>query len=129
MKTSQLILALGLAATLAGCEKKYSERELVTSFLDNNLANNAITELTFSDLDSTTHVSDSVIALMRTKAEVSQTFKKGLKYGERTGTRMLHYISATYYTSNGEKVSQTFYMDRLHQSIVSLKSDVPDSIR
>lgn len=122
-------MAACLVAMLAACEKKYSERQLVESFLDSNLVDKATGEVQYSELDSTSHIGDSLIVQMRAATAKSAAFKPGLKYSERKGSRTLHYITARYQTGSGKRMKQTFYMDRQHTGIVCVKTNVPDSIR
>lgn len=120
---SNCVVALFCATMLMlGCGNERKADEVVESFLDSCLVDNAIKDLTFSDLDSTTHLNDSVIASLRASTEGSAMFKKNLKYGERNKKRPLHFITATYYTSSGDHVKQTFYLDEHHLAVVCVKN-------
>lgn len=125
MKTYRNCVVALVCATmlLTGCGNERKADELVESFLDSCLVDNAIKDLTFSALDSTTHLNDSVIASLRANIGKSAVFKKNLKYGERDKQRPLHFITATYYTSSGKKVKQTFYVDEHHTAVVCVKNN------
>ena len=79
--------------------------------------------MTFSEVDSTSHVSDSVIGIMRNDAERSGLFRSDLKYAERTKGQKLHFISVSYTASNGKRMRHTFYLDKKADNVICIKND------
>lgn len=128
-RISRMAALLCAAMLIIGCGKERRADELVESFLDSCLVDNAISDLSFSPLDSTRHLNDSVIASLRLRLSKSAAFKKGIKYGGYDRQRPLHFITATYSTSDGGKMKQTFYMDERHTAVVCVKNNHVDEKR
>lgn len=120
---SSMVVLLSATMLIIGCGKQRSAHDLVESFLDSCLVDNNISELTFSSLDSTRHINDSVITAIRSDISKTNAFKKNVKYGKHNTSQSLHYITATYKKSNGEKAKQTFYIDKEHTSVICVKND------
>lgn len=114
---------LGAAMLVIGCGKERRASDLAESFLDSYLVDNAISDLSFSPLDSTRHLNDSVIESLRTNMSKSEAFKKGIEYGEYDRKRPLHFVTATYRMSSGDKMKQTFYVDEHHTSVICVKNN------
>jgi len=120
---ANIAVLLSAAMLVIGCQRGRNAKDLVESFLDSSLVDNEISELTFTSLDSTHHLNDSVVDALRATVAASKVFKRGLRYGQYAARQRLHYISATYKTRSGEKVKQTFYMDKNHTAVVCVKLD------
>lgn len=118
-----MVALFGATILIFGCGKGRKANDLVESFLDSCLVDNNISNLSFSSLDSTRHLNDSVIMSLRTNLSKSAAFKKNLNYGDYKRSRPLHFITATYKMSGGDKVKQTFYMDEYHTAVVCVKND------
>ena len=84
MRLAKTLSLFCAAILMTGCGSGNKEEKLVSDFLNKNLKENNISQVTFSEVDSTSHVSDSVIGIMRNDAERSGLFRSGLKYAERT---------------------------------------------
>lgn len=123
MRTATMALILCATAIATGCGHGDGERRLVETFLNDNLTDNAISGLTISDTDSTSHVSDSLITVMRTDAAKSHMFRSDVRYGERDKSAPLHYVTARYNTDDGKKLKQTFYLNTKTNSVVCVKTD------
>jgi len=122
-RTTCIAVLLSAAMLFTACHKERSANDLVEAFLDSCLVDNAISDLTFTSLDSTRYINDSVIGALRLSMLKSAVFKKDVSYGHHDAQQPLHYISATYKKSNGEKVRQTFYIDKLHTAVICVKND------
>lgn len=112
MRLAKTLSLFCAAILMTGCGSGNKEEKLVSDFLNKNLKENNISQVTFSEVDSTSHVSDSVIGIMRNDAERSGLFRSGLKYTERTKGQKLHFISVSYTASNGKRMRHTFYLDK-----------------
>ena len=124
MRRSRAYIIIGTLTALllfASCGQRQAAKGLVKDFIQANAAHPEQIDITsFSDLDSTRVISDSLIQAMRTKAEHDTLFKKGLKYtAERQGATLL-YIRMKY-GNDSLAMSRTFYFDRDLTGIVAFK--------
>lgn len=123
MRLAKTLSLFCAAILMTGCSSGNKEEKLVSDFLNKNLKENNISQVTFSEVDSTSHVSDSVIGIMRNDAERSGLFRSGLKYAERTKGQKLHFISVSYTASNGKRMRHTFYLDKKADNVICIKND------
>lgn len=123
MRLAKTLSLFCAAILMTGCGSENKEEKLVSDFLNKNLKENNISQVTFSEVDSTSHVSDSVIGIMRNDAERSGLFRSGLKYAERTKGQKLHFISVSYTASNGKRMRHTFYLDKKADNVICIKND------
>lgn len=123
MRLAKTLSLFCAAILMTGCCSGNKEEKLVSDFLNKNLKENNISQVTFSEVDSTSHVSDSVIGIMRNDAERSGLFRSGLKYAERTKGQKLHFISVSYTASNGKRMRHTFYLDKKADNVICIKND------
>ena len=123
MRLAKTLSLFCTAILMTGCGSGNKEVKLVSDFLNKNLKENNISQVTFSEVDSTSHVSDSVIGIMRNDAERSGLFRSGLKYAERTKGQKLHFISVSYTASNGKRMRHTFYLDKKADNVICIKND------
>lgn len=123
MRLAKTLSLFCAAILMTACGSGNKEEKLVSDFLNKNLKENNISQVTFSEVDSTSHVSDSVIGIMRNDAERSGLFRSGLKYAERTKGQKLHFISVSYTASNGKRMRHTFYLDKKADNVICIKND------
>lgn len=123
MRLAKTLSLFCAAILMTGCGSGNKEEKLVSDFLNKNLKENNISQVTFSEVDSTSHVSDSVIGIMRNDAERSGLFRSDLKYAERTKGQKLHFISVSYTASNGKRMRHTFYLDKKSDNVICIKND------
>lgn len=123
MRLAKTLSLFCAAILMTGCGNGNKEEKLVSDFLNKNLKENNISQVTFSEVDSTSHVSDSVIGIMRNDAERSGLFRSDLKYAERTKGQKLHFISVSYTASNGKRMRHTFYLDKKADNVICIKND------
>lgn len=123
MRLAKTLSLFCAAILMTGCGCGNKEEKLVSDFLNKNLKETNISQVTFSEVDSTSHVSDSVIGIMRNDAERSGLFRSGLKYAERTKGQKLHFISVSYTASNGKRMRHTFYLDKKADNVICIKND------
>jgi len=105
--------------SLAGCGKQWKAEELVEQFIEQNAQNpEKINRLSYGRLDSTRHISDSLLLSMQAKDHAQ--FKAGIGYEAKTSGRIL-YLLRMKYEYEGDTLSNTFYMDEHIQQIVGFK--------
>lgn len=63
MKLIKILPLFCSAILISGCGSGNKEEKLVSDFLNENLKENNISQVMFSKLDSTSHISDSVIGV------------------------------------------------------------------
>ena len=121
MRLSRAYIIIGILALpfLASCGKRYEAKNMVKDFVK-TYAKEEIEFTSFSDLDSTKVISDSLLQVLRSRAMSDPFFKKGFKFtAERTGTTLL-YIRMKY-GEDSLGLSKTFYFDKDLTGIVAFK--------
>ena len=111
-----LIMALLL---LASCGKQYEAKGLVKDFVKAN-ATKEINIDSFTDLDSTRVISDSVIMALRENVKTDPMFKKGTQLTADRKSQTLLYIRMRYLEDSLE-LSRTFYFNPELDGIVAIK--------
>ena len=107
---------------LTGCDaEKSTAKKLVKDFLKENLVNNDFKVMSFSALDSTKHITDSVFKVMRAEAAQDKAFKKDIQFAEGPKTKKLYYIRIKYRLDN-DTCLQTFYLDDQLTRVVSFRN-------
>lgn len=107
---------------LIGCDaEKSTAKKLVKDFLKENLVNNDFKVMSFSALDSTKHITDSVFKVMRAEAAQDKAFKKDIQFVEGPKTKKLYYIRIKYRLDN-DTCLQTFYLDDQLTRVVSFRN-------
>ena len=107
---------------LIGCDaEKSTAKKLVKDFLKENLVNNDFKVMSFSALDSTKHITDSVFKVMRAEAAQDKAFKKDIQFAEGLKTKKLYYIRIKYRLDN-DTCLQTFYLDDQLTRVVSFRN-------
>ena len=107
---------------LIGCDaEKSTAKKLVKDFLKENLVNNDFKVMSFSALDSTKHITDSVFKIMRAEAAQDKAFKKDIQFAEGPKTKKLYYIRIKYRLDN-DTCLQTFYLDDQLTRVVSFRN-------
>ncbi|MBO7109635.1 MAG: hypothetical protein J6V97_06030 [Prevotella sp.] len=119
MRRSRVHIILGvLALLLASCGQRYEAKQLVKAFVKEH-ATEEIDISSFSDLDSTKVISDSLLQVMRQRAEKDTLFKD-VKLGSVPPSTTLLYIRMRY-GADSLNQSRTFYFDRDLTGIVAFK--------
>ena len=107
---------------LIGCDaEKSTAKKLVKDFLKENLVNKDFKVMSFSALDSTKHITDSVFKVMRAEAAQDKAFKKDIQVAEGPKTKKLYYIRIKYRLDN-DTCLQTFYLDDQLTRVVSFRN-------
>ena len=121
MRRSRVHIILGvLALLLTSCGQRYEAKQLVKAFVKEH-ATEEIDISSFSDLDSTKVISDSLLQEMRQRAE-KDTFFKDVKLGSVPQSTTLLYIRMRYQLPGDTlEQSRTFYFDKNLTGIVAFK--------
>ena len=122
MKHSRAYIIIGVLAVLllASCGQRYQAKGIVKDFVK-AYATEEIDITSFSDLDSTKVISDSLLQVMRLRAEKDTLFKD-IKLGSIPLSTTLLFIRMRYQLP-GDTIEQsrTFYFDRDLTDIVAFK--------
>ena len=122
MRRSRAYIIIGVLALLlfASCGQRYQAKQLVKDFVKEH-ATEEIDISSFSDLDSTKVISDSLLQEMRQRAE-KDTFFKDVKLGSIPLSTTLLYIRMRYQLPGDTlEQSRTFYFDKDLTGIVAFK--------
>lgn len=125
MKGRSIIIAAAasLVVLLAGCGPEHTAKHTAKQFLKDNLANNDMSAIEYSSLDSTSFVSDVAVATMRERTAASSAFKDSIEYGEREPGDKLYFISVRYNNALGDDTKHTVYMDKTLKTVVCVKDN------
>lgn len=104
---------------LASCGKDHQVKSHVKQFMSEQMVLPDYDIISWSDLDSTSHVKDSILNVMHAEAIKTKTVKAGTKYQPRTDN--LNMISVKY-AVNKDTMTSTFYLDDKLTGIVGVKS-------
>ena len=120
MRRSRVHIIRGVLVLLllASCGQRYEAKQLVKAFVKEH-ATEEIDISSFSDLDSTKVISDSLLQVMRQRAERDTLFKD-VKLGSVPPSTTLLYIRMRY-GADSLNQSRTFYFDRDLTGIVAFK--------
>ena len=114
-----IINILGAMLLFASCGQRYEAKSLVKDFVKANAAEEVDIN-SFSDLDSTRVIGDSLLSVMRSQAMSDPLFKQGTKLtAERKGQTLL-FIRMRYQKDTLE-LSKTFYFNPDLDGIVAFK--------
>ena len=123
MKHSRAYIIIGILAMLlfASCGQRYQAKGLVKDFVK-AYATEEIDINSFSDLDSTRVISDSLILVLRDKAKSDPLFKKDFQLIDKPDGSTLLFIRMRFQqVGDTLEQSRTFYFDRDLTGIVAFK--------
>ena len=121
MRHSRAYIIIGILAMLllVSCGQRQQAKNLVKDFVK-TYAVEEIDITSFSDLDSTKVISDSLLQAMRTNAMSDPLFKKGFQFtAERKGSTLL--FIRMKYGEDSLGMAKTFYFDKDLTGIVAFK--------
>jgi len=106
---------------LTSCGRQYKAKGIVKDFVKTYAAGD-IDITSFSDLDSTKVICDSLLQAIRQKAQSDPLFRHDFKLGDVPSDPTLLYIRMRYQLPNDTmELSRTFYFDRDLSQIVAFK--------
>lgn len=107
-----------LVLTLTSCGEAHRAKGHVEQFMKGPMSLEQADRIAWSDLDSTHHLTDSMLQVMRRTAEQTQLVKPGTAYQPRTAKlRML----TLKYAVGKDTLMATFYLDDQLAGIVGVK--------
>lgn len=122
-KAHTYIATCCLALLFAACGQQHKAESVVEDFMERNLTDpSALEDLDFNDIDSTRHINDSIVAIMRqaTKATAPQ-YKKTIDYGTKQAVGNVLLVRVNYKV--GEKrFTDTYYLDKEMTDVIAFKS-------
>jgi len=108
-----------MSIVVASCGKQYSAKGLAEDFIEKNaVAPEKMLYREYSDLGTTTLISDSVILSMQQRGH--ELFKRDIEYSSKSSGNLLYYLRMKY-VYEGDTLQQTFYLDENLTQIVSFK--------
>ncbi len=121
MSFKYIIAGLAVVSLLSGCGKQHKAESIVSDFLDENLKSSDYSA-SFTKIDSTRLVSDSIVGVMRRSAEKNTSFKSGIKYDAEASQRMYIFTKAIIRLGD-DTIRQTFYLTPDLKHVVSFKDN------
>lgn len=99
-----------MALLLASCEQ-HNAKSTVKDFMETNLSDpSALSDVTFSDIDSTKYLNAQRIEKLRKQIDTtSDIYKKGITYGEMSKSGKLFLVRVKYKIGEADHQS-TFYI-------------------
>lgn len=105
------------------CGKQHDAENLVEDFMENNITEaSSITDMDFNDIDSTTHINDSIVTVMRTWAKTNaKQYRQDIDYPSTKAGSCLIMVRVTYKIKE-KQYQDTYYLDQRLTNIVAFKS-------
>lgn len=116
-----IIIWLAVLAVMAGCGQSHHAQGVVKKFMKEQMGVDDYDAIAWSNIDSTFHVSDSMLNAMQLTAEHQKVTRKGTVYQPRT--EKLHIITLEY-RQGKDTLMRTFYLDDKMQGVVGVKAGV-----
>lgn len=116
-------LSLGfllMIAVLSSCGNSYTAKGHVKDFMSEKMALTDVDYIAWSDIDSTLHLTDSMLEAMHKRAVASRLVKGQVGYQPRTAK--LNMISLKYAVKK-DTLMATFYLDDKFAGIVGVKAN------
>lgn len=110
-----------MAILLVSCGRQHKAENVVKEFLDENLVTDDYSA-SFSKIDSTRHVADSMITVMRSAASRNRIFKKDIKYDNGHKTEKYIFTKTKIYIGK-DTISHTFYLDTDLTHVMAFKEN------
>lgn len=119
-----LYIIIGVTLLLfASCGQQHDAEVLVKDFMKQNMQEGLETHgRSFNDLDSTRHVSDSLVNSMRSRGSQAVRYRHDITYAEGAATVSLYVLRVKYMIDTLE-CSDTYYLDNLLTRVVAFKEN------
>lgn len=117
-----LLIGSILAAALSGCGRQSKAETIVEEFLDENLKESDYSTQ-FADIDSTMHLSDSMVYVLKASAEKNKRYKSPIKYGKGDKNDKYIFMKAVIVIGDNDTVHQTFYLDPGLTHVIAFKEN------
>lgn len=123
-KVFSSLLIIASAAILASCGKSHNAKASVEAFMKSEMGIEDFDALAWSNIDSTFHLTDSMLTAMRKAAVKEKVVKGNPSYAKRTDK--LNLITVKYVVGK-DTLMNTFYLDDKLQGVVGVKNDAVSS--
>ncbi len=120
---SYIIVCVVMVLSSVACGRQHSAKQAVEEFMESNLKEpSTLTALHFEHFDSTRHITDSVVAVLRhTVSAAAKQYKADVKYADIKPTQSTVFIHATY-QCGGKHYADTYYLDQELTGVVAFMS-------
>ena len=115
-----LCMALATMTVVSSCGDSQTAKSRAKEFMEGQMAQSDVDYITWSTLDSTKHLTDSALQVMRATAVKSRLVKPGTTYQRHTSK--LNFISLRYAIGK-DTLMATFYLDDKLTGIVGVKAN------
>lgn len=117
----KLALTVVCALILVACGDKHKAENTVRAFLDMNMKS-AEYSADFSKLDSTRHITDSVISAMRMTADRKGIYKNDIKFGNVKNYDKIMFMQGKIVIDK-DTFAHTFYMTPDLEQVIAFKEN------
>ncbi len=114
------LLIIVSATILASCGQSHNAKANVKAFMKSEMRIEDFDVLTWSNMNSTSRLTDSMLTSMRNAAEKEKMVKANPEYTKRTDK--LNFITVKYVVGK-DTLMNTFYLDDKLQGVVGVKKD------
>lgn len=123
-----IFLLLLSVLTMLSCGEQHNAQKTIENFLEEYSNATSVSVQGITQLDSTRHVTDSVVMALQQQAANSPQFKKDVVFGSRAPkTKTLMLTKVTYSTTdekgNMREHKKTFYLTPDLKEVVALKEN------
>lgn len=108
------------ALLFAGCGQAHKNHTMIETFMESEMGLKDYDVVTWSEPKSTFFVSDSMLQVIRKKAEREALVKRGVNY--TASTEKLNFIQVKYVLGR-DTLRSTFYLDDKLTGVVAVKAD------
>ncbi len=107
-----IIICAALVLSFASCGRRHNAEQTVKQFMESNMKEpSSLAELHFEGMDSTHHITDSVVGALRQTAKTSAPqYKACITYATDKASATTMFIKATY-KSGGKSYADTYYLN------------------
>ncbi len=107
--------------SVLSCGQQHKAESVVKGFMERNMLDGKKpSNIVFHDIDSTTYITDSLVSVMRNALKQSDRYSHDITY---SSTKMDSYLKVirVEYKLDGQKYSDSYYLDNEITGVVSLK--------
>lgn len=128
LRHHHIFLLLLSVLTMLSCGEQHNAQKTIENFLEEYSNATSVSVQGITQLDSTRHVTDSVVMALQQQAANSPQFKRDVTFGSRAPkTKTLMLTKVTYSTTdekgNMKEHKKTFYLTPDLKEVVALKEN------
>lgn len=107
--------------SVLSCGQQHKAESVVKGFMERNMLDGKKpSNIVFHDMDSTTYITDSLVHVMRNALKQSDRYSHDITYSSANMDSYLKVIRVEY-KLDGQKYSDSYYLDNEITGVVSLK--------